>query len=96
MCGKCVHETEEKYKKIYAWFKPSPFSAVGDVGFTVDTSKARSAGAGVRVNIVRACASIFTGGALAFVDFHSTALPSEPWEAAAVEGIHIIYAGSTI
>lgn len=77
-------------------FKPSPFSAVRDVGFTVDASKARSAGAGVRVNIVSACASIFTGGALAFIDFYSTARPSEPWQAATVEGIHTIYAGSTI
>lgn len=64
---------------MYMWFKPSPFSAVWDVGFAVDTSKPRSAGAGVRVNVVCACASVFTGGALAFVDFYSTAWPSEPW-----------------
>ena len=78
------------------WFKPSPFSAVRDVGFAVDTSKSRSAGAGVRVNVVRACASVFTGGALAFIDFYSAVWPCEPWQAATMEGIHIIYAGATI
>lgn len=46
----------------------SPFSAIRDVGFAVDASKTRPTGAGVGVNIVCACGSIFAGGALAFID----------------------------
>lgn len=46
----------------------TPFSAIRDVGFAVDASKARPTGAGVGVNIVCACASIFAWETLAFID----------------------------
>lgn len=46
----------------------SPFCAVRDVGLTVDPSKAKSTGAGVGVDIVCACASIFAGRTQAFID----------------------------
>lgn len=39
----------------------TPFSAIRDVGFTVNASKARPTGAGVGVNVICACASIFAG-----------------------------------
>lgn len=53
---------------VFYSFTNSPFSAVMDVGFTVQASEARPTGAGVGVNIVRACSSILAGRTLAFVD----------------------------
>lgn len=72
----------------------SPLGAVRDVGLTVDAGEARPAGAGVGVDVVRAGASVLTGGALAFIDLHSTARPREAWQAAAVEGVHPVGTGA--
>lgn len=71
------------------------FSTVGDVGFTVDASKARSAGAGVGVHVVCAGAAVLAGGTLTFVDLYSTAGPSEAWQAATVERVHAICTGAS-
>lgn len=65
MC-ECAYGQGDKVQ--YKWVEPSPFSAIWDVGFTVDASKTRPTGAGVGVDVVCACPSIFAGRTLAFID----------------------------
>lgn len=65
----CAYGQGDKVQYVITpWIKPSPFSAIRDVGFTVDASKTRPTGAGVGVDVVCACASIFAGRTLAFID----------------------------
>lgn len=52
----------------YASIEAGAFSAIGDVGFTVNASETRLTGAGVRVHIVCARPFVLTGGTLTFID----------------------------
>lgn len=74
----------------------SPLSAVGDVGFAVDAGEAGPARARVGVDIVGARGPVLAGGAQALVDFQGAAVPHETRQAAAVEGVDLVRAGSPV
>lgn len=88
--GRC--ETPEQ-KSL---FEGSPFSAVRDVGFAVDAGEAGPACARVGVDIVGARGPVLAGGAQALVDFQGAAVPHETRQAAAVEGVDLVRAGSPV
>lgn len=76
--------------------RTSPLGAVGDVGLAVDAGEARPARARVGVDVVGARGAVLAGGAEALVDLQGAAVTHKTRQAAAVEGVDLVRAGSPV
>lgn len=73
-----------------------PLGAVRGVVFTVDSTKARGAGAGVAADAVGAVASVLARVALALVDVLLALRPPEAGQAGAQEAVHLVPAEASV